>query len=1286
MKNKTQARVRFLVPNFRYIATPVVLGLCLVHSVSAAITTWTGASDDNWATAGNWNNDLPAGNDVIFSATDATGTSGPSGTVNNFVAANTAILSLRYNNLTTAGFHNTRIDTGITLSLTGGDAVATTSANPIIFVNSPTTANTDVVYATIQGAGTLLLNNPAANLHVGQGTTGTANTTRRATLDMSGLASFDATIGRMIIGQQTVVGNRANGTIVLADSNAIDLTSDTAPGLMLGEIASNNGNSQILELGTENTILTNTGITIGGRKGNGILRFNPALATSGTATFRSRDNLGRQSQWNIGNNSAQTSGASNAVGTVDFTGGEVDALVGTITLGRSGNTTTPLTEGTLTLDSGTIDTDSLIVGIQPTTAGAGKARATVNVNGTAKLLVNGNVTLGRHLGEANNSEGAVNIGTGAGNGELKIVGDLFCGTGTGNKITVSNGGLLRIGGIVGKLGAATDAALETLDLDSSTLAIDLGSAGNPTDSRVNAQNVLTAGTVNIVVSGSNLTPGVIKLIDYSSLGGSGYAAFNLVPIPGIAATLEDNILDGSLDLKITGLTGVKWDGTFSGSWDINGTANWLLVPGGTSATYQESAGAGPRAFFDDTATGTKTVDLTTALSPLETVVNNGVDYTFTGSGGLIGAGGLIKQGSGSLILENSGDNNFTGGVRIEGGTLRLAGANDQLPVAAVVTLSDASGAQLDLNGTSQTLAALNGGGATGGAVQLGSGTLTLTAAGSYAGVLQGSGSLVRSGTGNHVLSGANSFTGGTTISGGRITVANATGSGLGTGPVQIALGGELALGDGTDTGSIAATTIANDGLLVINRSDDTTLDKDLIGTGGLSKTGEGILTIGSAKTYGGLTTINGGAIRVTHPQALGNATDALIDGTVVNNPATARLIVSGGVTLAEPIQLAQKQGTAGDAPCLVNAGDDNTLTGPINLTGGGSNWNLWSDAGKLTISGTATNTNTVNTRNLRFYGDGNGEIQSVLADGAGTSLTAVLMNGQGTWTLSGNNTYTAATTVNSGTLIINGTQTASAVSVAFGATLGGTGETGTIAAAGTIAPGNTGIGTLKAGDTNLNGLLAIELSGAASDQLSVTGTLELNSSTVTVSGTPVAFSYIIASATTPITGAPVLDVAIPGYDLVVDGNLLKLNSTGPATPYSNWANVKELEGVNALPETDVEKDGLSNLLEFVLGGNPNFNDTPSVLPQIEDGPSSIVLRFSLSDDSRLQPVAVKVQVSADLAIWNPADDILIGDENGTGPNGVSYTVTPNGEFDDIVVTVPKNSANVKFARLQAVIP
>ena len=79
--------------------------------------------------------------------------------------------------------------------------------------------------------------------------------------------------------------------------------------------------------------------------------------------------------------------------------------------------------------------------------------------------------------------------------------------------------------------------------------------------------------------------------------------------------------------------------------------------------------------FDDAASGTTTVNLTTTLSPLvATIKNSTKTYTFTGSGRLSGSAGLSKQGSGTLIFANSGSNDFTGPVSISGGKLQLSGS------------------------------------------------------------------------------------------------------------------------------------------------------------------------------------------------------------------------------------------------------------------------------------------------------------------------------------------------------------------------------------------------------------------------------------------------------------------------------------------------------------------------------------------------------------------------------------------------------------------------------------
>lgn len=1288
MKPKAQSThaVRHSIPSrFSYFGTPLVLGFFLIQSATAAITTWTGGGgDDNWATAGNWDVALPAGNDVVFAAADATGTKGGEGTPNNIVDASTTVTSLKYTNLETTGNHTTRIPAGVTLTVNG------TGTN--IEVQSPTTGTNDIVYATILGDGTLTANNTAATLYVGQGAA-SASTTRRATLDMSGLETFSAVLGRVLIGQQAAgQTNRPQGTLKLARNNTLDLSLN--PGILLGNIQSNNGtaaDAQILELGVSNTILCDGGITIGGRKGNGYLRFNNNLSEEGSVTFRSRNGTGRQTNWLIGDNSGQSGGGTFCTGVVDFSQyGAVDALVNVMILGRGtaglATNATP-SQGTLSFDKGIVNTNQLTLGIQ-SALDSGGGQGTLNVDGTGNLTVNGTLTLGRFFGTttvtAHNALGLLNVGTISGGGAVTIAGDVICGTGVGNKITLTDGSL-TLGGKLGDDSVAGDAPLEVLELKGGTLTFNFGSAANPTGSRAKVANLNVTNSVNIGFTGSNLAPGTIELIKYTAFDHAAqFANLNLSLPSRVVANLVNNTANSSVDLNIISISTNKWSGAVNSDWDIDTTLNWALFPGNTPSKYLQTTVPGEAVTFDDSAAGTKTVNLTTALSPGAITVDTAQTYTFSGPGAISGPTGITKRGGGSLVIANAGTNDFTGGINIEAGKLQIGG-NDRLPTGATVTLSDVADAALDLNNLNQSLLSLNGGGATGGNVSLGSGTLTLTGAGSHAGVISGSGTLTKSGTGNQVLAGANTFGGGTTISAGRITVANASGSGLGTGPVVISLGGELSLGNGADTGSIAATAIANDGLLIINRSDDTTLDKEITGNGALTKTGDGVLSIDTANTRGGLTNINGGAIRVSDPQALGTATAIATDGTIINNPPTARLELSGGVTLAEPIQLAQKQAAAGDAAGLLNVDGDNTLSGPINLAGGGSNWNIWSNAGKLTITGTATNTNTTNTRNIRFYGDGDGEILSDLANGSGTSLTAVIMNGAGTWTLAGNNSYTGPTTVETGTLRVNGTQTASPVTVAFGATLGGTGTVGTVTSNGAIAPGAAGVGILNAGDTTLNGVLEIDVSGAASDLLNVTGTLALNASTVDIAGTPVAASYTLATATT-LTGTPTLENPVPGYELVVDGNALKLNSTSPGSPFTTWAGLNNLSGNDALPETDVENDGLENVLEFVLGGNPKANDTPPVHPLIVESANAITLTFKRSDASELQPVTVKVQVSADLATWNPADEITIGASGGSGPNGATYTVDETGDLDTVVVTIPKNSANTKFARVKAVIP
>ena len=138
-----------------------------------------------------------------------------------------------------------------------------------------------------------------------------------------------------------------------------------------------------------------------------------------------------------------------------------------------------------------------------------------------------------------------------------------------------------------------------------------------------------------------------------------------------------------------------------------------------------------------------------------------------------GTGGLTKAGTGIFTL--SGANTYTGATAINAGTLRVAGGAAIADTSAV-TLANVAGAILDLNGTNETIGSLAGGGAAGGNVTLGAGTLTTGGNNGttiYTGILSGTGGMTKQGTGIFTLSGANTYTGATTINAGTLTLGAA---------------------------------------------------------------------------------------------------------------------------------------------------------------------------------------------------------------------------------------------------------------------------------------------------------------------------------------------------------------------------------------------------------------------------------------------------------------------------------------------------------------------------------
>jgi len=190
-------------------------------------------------------------------------------------------------------------------------------------------------------------------------------------------------------------------------------------------------------------------------------------------------------------------------------------------------------------------------------------------------------------------------------------------------------------------------------------------------------------------------------------------------------------------------------------------------------------------------------------------------------------GSMVKEGMGNLILGGSGANTFSGGLRINNGTVSATKAN-----ALGVGPLTLAGGTLNLGNNNATVSAfsLQGGtfNSTAGAITSSSGYQVQ--AGTLAGRLAGSGSLTKTTGGIVELAGANTYSGGTRILGGKLVVNNLTGSGTGTGSVLIGGGGLL-----TGSGSISG--------MVTN------------GPGGSISAGDeiGILNLGNTIWFGGAT-------------------------------------------------------------------------------------------------------------------------------------------------------------------------------------------------------------------------------------------------------------------------------------------------------------------------------------------------------------------------------------------------------------------------------------------------
>jgi autotransporter-associated beta strand protein len=250
-------------------------------------------------------------------------------------------------------------------------------------------------------------------------------------------------------------------------------------------------------------------------------------------------------------------------------------------------------------------------------------------------------------------------------------------------------------------------------------------------------------------------------------------------------------------------------------------------------------------------------------------INQTSNATFAGTIKDNTFGSVVKTGTGTLTL--SGSNTYQGATTINAGAVSLA-ANNAIANSVAVALANTAGVSLNINGTTQTIGTLVGGGASGGNINLGSGGAALTVLqktfSDYTGVIGGTGSFTKSGPGVLRLNGASTYTGNTILAAGEIIIgatnALPTSSALSfTGASRLLLINQNVsqqFSSLTSTFGVSGVSIFGykTGGFNLNQSGSTTFYGDLVGAFEFAKSGSGTITLSGAR--GARETITAGAI------------------------------------------------------------------------------------------------------------------------------------------------------------------------------------------------------------------------------------------------------------------------------------------------------------------------------------------------------------------------------------------------------------------------------------------
>ncbi|MCW1922267.1 autotransporter-associated beta strand repeat-containing protein [Luteolibacter arcticus] len=534
-------------------------------------------------------------------------------------------------------------------------------------------------------------------------------------------------------------------------------------------------------------------------------------------------------------------------------------------------------------------------------------------------------------------------------------------TGATAPVSISGAGMLSLG---------------SGGLDLSTSPVNL-TIGHPVE--------LAAAQTWKVASGRTITSsGVISGSGALTIGSTGQLVTTTTFLTNTAQTLFPN----------TSLAGVtSAGGKIGGGWVGAGTpvnaSGYLLTNNGTTASFWLQAVDGGFTKGVRVELAQSGADITARSTAAKNVSGSNLGFNFD-TGGATSPLATVQTGDGygahtttlqvgadtTGTLVFSGLNTYTGATSVTRGILRagissVAGSGGAFGNESAVSLANAASTGLDLNGFDTLVGSLTGGGTVGGGITLGAATLTTggdnSSPAAYAGVIGGTGGVVKTGSGTQILSGANTYSGGTIVSG----------SGTLTGSAGVAFTGTQggAFGTGAITVNSGATLRATTPF-VIGGGQNTTRVLNLNGgTANLQGGGTGGEYLKTINLTGGSMSIDSGTVYFRAPTGgtalhsfaapvastiatgidltLGHLTVDAAAGTV---PDGHDLVISGNISQNTGAGSGAKTLTKTGTGTLVLAGSNNSYTGVTTVSAGTLvvNGTLATAAGSVEVGATGT--------------------------------------------------------------------------------------------------------------------------------------------------------------------------------------------------------------------------------------------------------------------------------------------------------------------------------------------